>query len=142
MGRITPALYVPLGLLPLVVTITASGCGGDGKGAGTNADGGGKDAATDGAAIPDPALFANPMCRTPYPAHECNGDPHGRWTLAGLCVKRYENCAGAVVSPTGTGTATNRLRGWVARSIFQLPVRLRHRDPTVGAQVLPGWCQL
>jgi hypothetical protein len=122
MGRITRALYVPLGVLPLVVAITASGCGG-GKGApsGTNADGGGSDgkvAGSDGAPAPDPALFASPMCRTPYPAHECNGDPHGKWTLAGLCVKRYESCAGAVVSPTGTGTATIEFEGGSPEAYF------------------------
>jgi hypothetical protein len=96
-----------LGMLSLVATIVAAGCSDKGNGGpgGTNVDGG--DArGSDGAPGPDPALFASPVCGTPYPAKACDGDPHGRWTLAGLCVKRYENCPGARVVTMGTATAT------------------------------------
>ena len=119
-----------LGLL--VATVMAQGCSGNGNGGpgGTNADGGNRDGnaggsdggnvgGSDGASGPDPALFASPLCRAPYPAQACDGDPHGRWTLAGLCVKRYENCPGAVVMPTGTATATIEFEDGAPEAYFE-----------------------
>jgi len=90
--------------LSLVATIMAAGCSGDGKGGqGANADGGGA-GGRGGASVP--AVFSSPLCRTPYPAQACDGDPHGKWTLAAMCVNRFESCRGAMVTPTGTATAT------------------------------------
>jgi hypothetical protein len=86
-----------------VVAALLAGCGGKGSGEPgvTNADGGGAGGSAGGS-----ALFASPACRTPYPAQACDGDPHGKWTLAGLCPRRFENCPAAKVTTTGTGTAT------------------------------------
>jgi hypothetical protein len=94
------------GFMSCLLWIAAASCGGNGNvdpGV-INPDGGsGGDAPTNN---PGSAIFASPMCRTPYPARACDGDPHGRWTLAGLCVNRYEGCAGAMVTATGMATAT------------------------------------
>jgi hypothetical protein len=120
--RLLRGAKAPLGLLSLVATIVAPGCGGGtgGKGIpdGSAADGG-TVAGSDGPPRPDPALFANPSCRTPYPAHTCDGDPHGRWTLAGLCVKRYESCPGAMVTTTGTATATIEFQAGSPEAYFE-----------------------
>ena len=96
-----------LGWLWVAATVAVSGCGGSGKGAsgGTSGQGGagGIDGGVDG---PGAAVFTHPLCGTPYPAQACDGDPHGQWTLAALCVNRYQDCPGAVVKPSGTATAT------------------------------------
>jgi hypothetical protein len=96
MGRIRA--FVPLGVLSLVAA-----CGGKGDLGLLEPD---ADGGSDGAPGSVPALFASPLCRGPYPAQPCDGDPHGRWTLAGLCLNRYQSCPGAVVTSTGTATAT------------------------------------
>lgn len=103
-SRFTVVLYAPLALLSVVGAGAAPGCSGGGSGGpgGTDAGAG----ARGGGGGNGPAVFANPLCRTPYPAQACDGDPHGRWTLAALCVNRYESCPGAVVTTTGTATAT------------------------------------
>ncbi len=96
-----------LGWLWVAATVAVSGCGGSGKGASGGATGqggtGGIDGGVDG---PAAAVFTLPLCDTPYPAQACDGDPHGSWTLAGLCVDRYQDCPGAVVKPSGTATGT------------------------------------
>ena len=95
-GRFALALCVPLGLL--------SGCGGSGKGGagGTSGQDGGAGAGGNNGA----AVFTHALCGTAYPAQACDGDPHGMWTLAALCVNRYQDCPGAVVTPSGTAGGT------------------------------------
>lgn len=95
--------------LALLAALVGPGCGGNGNGtsgAASSDGGGGGASGRDGAAGSVPGVFTNPLCRVPYPAQACDGDPHGRWTLVGLCVNRWENCAGAMVQPKGTATAT------------------------------------
>jgi hypothetical protein len=99
----------------LVATLTA-GCGGGTTG-GTSTDGG--NAVGDGATGSVPALFASPVCRSPYPAQACDGDPHGKWTLAALCVNRYEGCPGAMVMTTGTATATIDFQAGTPEAYFE-----------------------
>jgi hypothetical protein len=101
----------------LVVATMAPGCGGNGSGGPGEMDGG--NVGGDGAPRPDPAVFANPLCRAAYPAQACDGDPHGKWTLAGMCVKRYENCPGAMVVTTGTATATIDFQGGSPAAYFE-----------------------
>src|SRR5215475_13218672 len=50
-------------------------------------------------------LFRSKTCGTQYPAHACDGDPHGKWMLSSICVNLYENCKGASVKATGTASA-------------------------------------
>jgi hypothetical protein len=105
----------------LVAAVIAAGCG-DGKGAaGVTDAGGGQDApaGSDAAPMPGSALFTSPLCGTPYPAHACDGDPHGKWTLAAMCVKRYESCAGAKVTPTGTAMASIDFQDGTSEAYFE-----------------------
>jgi hypothetical protein len=102
-GRFAQAL----GWLWVAATVAASGCGGSAKGAsgGTTGQGGtgGIDGGVDG---PGAAVFTHPFCDAPYPAQACDGDPHGPWTLAALCVNRYQDCPGAIVKPSGTASGS------------------------------------
>jgi hypothetical protein len=83
-------------ILVLLGAVLGGGCGSGGSsGSAVGADGG-----------PGGALNQNALCDAPYPASTCDGDPHGKWTLASLCVNRYANCPGATVTTTGTATAT------------------------------------
>jgi hypothetical protein len=96
---------ITLGLLPML----ALGCGGGGNGAaGASSSGkdGGSDNAQGGASAAAPAVFGSATCRMSYPAHACDGDPHGKWSLAGICANLYEGCRGASVKPSGTATAS------------------------------------
>src|SRR5262245_39734947 len=92
------ASSVSLRLLSVAAIFTAAGCGGKGSGT-TNADGG-----SDGGGDSS-APLESPLCRRPYPAQACDGDPHGQWTLAAMCVNGYQDCPGAMVTTTGTAAA-------------------------------------
>jgi hypothetical protein len=98
----------------LSLAAATSGCGG--KGGGTDTDGG--SVRGDGPS-PGPAVFTNPLCRTPYPAQACDGDPRGKWTLAALCVNRYESCPGAMVTTTGTAAATIAFQEGAPEAYFE-----------------------
>src|SRR4051812_14061864 len=108
MGRVVAALFVPLAVLLVSCGGGGKGTTGDGGGAGTRgAAGTGNGAGTSGSGSGGaPALPTSPLCRTAYPAQACDGDPHGKWTLAALCTNRWESCPGALVKTTGTATAT------------------------------------
>jgi hypothetical protein len=105
------------GLPPIVAALLVLGCGsGKGSAEGEDSDGGnlgGRDGA------PVSALFSHALCRAPYPAQACDGDPHGKWTLAALCTNRYESCPGAMVTTTGTASATIDFQAGAPEAYFE-----------------------
>lgn len=102
-----------VGLLGGGLGVLASCGGGDGAQAGDGGPPGGPGGAggasagtRPGADGGVPGLFDHPLCRAAYPARACDGDPQGKWTLAALCVNRFEGCRGAMVTVTGSTKAT------------------------------------
>lgn len=93
----------PFLMLTLSAVAACSGGGGDSRrddlDAGSGVDAKVEPGATD-------SLLESALCRSAYPLHDCDGDPHGQWKLAALCVDRYEGCRGAKVTTKGTATAT------------------------------------
>jgi hypothetical protein len=111
---------VALRRLAVAATVAVFGCGSNGNGTPDGGGAGGRGGNTgNGGAPAVPAVFSNPLCLTPYPAQTCDGDPHGRWTLAALCVNRYENCPGAVVTPSGTATASIEFQDGSPEAYFE-----------------------
>lgn len=98
----------------LILTVSISiGCTGGGGGPGADdRDGatrvdGSTESGSDGS-LPD-----SPLCRSSYPAQPCDGDPHGEWTLAAVCLNAYEDCRGARVKTTGSAAASIAFNeGW------------------------------
>ena len=113
------AWYGPFGLWSLAAAIAAVGCGsstgtaGDG---GARSDAGGRGGADVGSG---PSVFTHGLCGAAYPAQPCDGDPHGRWSLAAMCVNRFQSCAGAVVTPSGTATATIEFQDGSPEAYFE-----------------------
>jgi hypothetical protein len=103
MGWAAYALVVAIGITP--------GCD-DGKPSVTGAtDGGGvgNNAGTGGAGGTMGTIGVvrdHNSCGMDYPSQPCDGNPEGKWTLAGMCINRYQDCAGAKVTTTGMAAAT------------------------------------
>jgi hypothetical protein len=111
-SRITSILALGIGL-----AAACSGGGGGGQSRGSLDGGVGADAEVE----PDAqgSLTESPVCRSDYPAHACDGDPHGQWTLAALCLNRYADCSGARVRTTGSATASLEFRDAWPEAMFE-----------------------
>ena len=72
--------------LPMRCAVTACSGGGDSRV--PDASPSGSDAETPNTSR---ALPTSPLCQSTYPAHACDGDPHGKWTLVAMCFDAFED---------------------------------------------------